>query len=306
VIYAYGVENSKIEMKVKAYIALMKPYIMLLVLLTGATALVMEGSFLKLGWPEGALRFGLILLALLLTGGSANAFNMYLERDIDSLMIRTRHKRPLPLGLIKPRNALIFAITIGIIGIAIFAIYFNLLSAGLALLTILFYSFFYTLYLKPRTPYNIVIGGAAGAMAPVIAWAAVTGAITITPVLLSAIIFLWTPPHFWALALYMRQDYELVKYPMMPIVRGENFTLRQIMLYVLILAIFSISCILVGAGLLYGFIAIFAGGLFIYKSFRMIRVKSDDLARGLFRYSIIYLFVVFFGLMLDSAFKISL
>ncbi len=292
-------------MKIKPYIALMKPYIMLLVLLTGATSLVLEGSLLKLGWPEGIIKFGLILLALLLTGGSANAFNMYLEREIDSVMTRTRNKRPLPLRLIKPGSALIFAIVIGLIGVAIFAINFNFLSAGLALLTILFYSFFYTLYLKPRTPYNIVIGGAAGAMAPIIAWAAVTGTVTITPMLLSAIIFLWTPPHFWALALYLRQDYEMVKYPMMPVARGENFTMRQIMFYVLTLTIFSISCLLVGAGLLYGLVALMAGCLFIYKAIRMIRIKTDSLKRGLFGYSIIYLLLVFVGLMLDSVIKIS-
>jgi heme o synthase len=293
------------KFKAGSYIALMKPYIMLLVTFTGATSLVLEGSLLQQGWPVGIFRLVLILLALLLTGGSANAFNMYLERDIDARMSRTRDKRPLPQGLIEPRNALIFAIVIGLIGVAIFAISFNLLSAGLALATILFYSFFYTIYLKPRTPYNIVIGGAAGSMAPIIAWAAVTESLAPTPLLLSAIIFLWTPPHFWALALYMRNDYELVGYPMMPLVRGERATARQILFYVIALVILSAACIRLGAGILYAVIAALAGGILIYRAIRLIESKKDDLSRALFRYSIVYLLLIFVSLMLDSAIKIS-
>lgn len=293
------------KFKTASYVTLMKPYIMLLVLLTGATSLVLEGSLLQQGWPVGILRFGLILLALLLTGGSANAFNMYLERDIDARMSRTRDKRPLPQGLIKPKRALIFAIAIGVIGVAIFAIAFNLLSAVLALGTILFYSFFYTIYLKPRTPYNIVIGGAAGSMAPIIAWAAVTESLAPAPLLLSAIIFLWTPPHFWALALYMRNDYELVGYPMMPLARGERTTARHILFYVIALVILSAACIWLGAGIIYASIAALAGGILIYRAIRLIESKKDDLSRALFRYSIVYLLSIFIGLMLDSAIKIS-
>jgi protoheme IX farnesyltransferase len=297
--------SSEMKLKAASYVTLIKPYIMLLVTLTGATSLVLEGSLLQQGWPNGTVRFGMILLALLLTGGSANAFNMYLERDIDAKMSRTREKRPLPLGLIKPRNALIFAIVLGIIGMTIFAISFNLLSAGLALSTILFYSFFYTIYLKPRTPYNIVIGGAAGSMAPVIAWAAVTNSLAPTSLLLSSIIFLWTPPHFWALALYMRSDYELVGYPMMPLACGERTTARQILIYVVALVILSAACIWLGAGILYAVIAASAGGILIYRAIRLVESKKDDLARAMFRYSIVYLLSIFIGLMIDSAIKIS-
>jgi heme o synthase len=291
-------------MKIKAYLSLMKPRIMLLVLLTGAASLVVNGSLIQLGWPDGTSRFALILLALLLTGGSANAFNMYFEREVDSRMSRTRDKRPLPLGLIAPRHAFVFASVIGVIGAAIFATFFNFISAILALATILFYSFFYTLYLKPRTPYNIVIGGAAGSMAPIIAWAAAAGSIAPTPLLLSAIIFLWTPPHFWALALYMREDYVLVSYPMMPIARGDNVTRRQIFIYVIILVISSAACITIGAGPLYAVVAALAGSILIYRAWRLIRSKTDDLARGLFRYSIIYLLAVFLSLIVDSVAKL--
>lgn len=293
--------------KTTSYIQLMKPSIMLLVLLTGATAVVLEGSLLRQGDPvSGAGRFVLILLALMLTGGSANAFNMYFEREIDERMARTRNRRPLPLGQLKPSYALAFAITIGTAGVMIFALYFNLLSAVLALATILFYSLFYTLYLKPRTPYNIVIGGAAGSMAPVIAWAAASGRIDIIPLILFMIIFLWTPPHFWALALYLRKDYEMVQYPMMPVVRGDLSTKRQIMLYVVFLVIFSAACVFEGAGALYAAIAVISGVIFIRKSFQMMKSESDASARGLFGYSIIYLFAIFTGLIADAILKMAL
>jgi heme o synthase len=294
----------KIKSHIFSYFQLMKPSIMLLVLVTGATSLVLEGSVIKGIQPVGLYRFSLILLSLLLTGGSANAFNMYLERDIDSQMTRTRNKRPLPLGKITPTHALIYAIVIGILGVLIFAVYFNILSAILALSTILFYSFFYTLYLKPRTPYNIVIGGAAGSMAPIIAWAAVSGHLTVTPIILFAIIFLWTPPHFWSLALYLKKDYELVSYPMMPISRGDKSTKRQIFFYVLILVIFSGVCLVFGAGKIYAFIAILGGVIFIYKSLKMLRSATTELAYSLFGYSIIYLFAIFTGLAIDSLLKV--
>lgn len=296
----------KSKSQIGSFFQLMKPSIMLLVLVTGATALVLEGSLMRGIDPARLLRFGLVLLGLLLTGGSANAFNMYLERDIDARMARTRNRRPLPLGTIKAPGALAFAIAIGVAGVTVFAVFFNLLSASLSLATILFYSFFYTLYLKPRTPYNIVIGGAAGSMAPVIAWAAVTGSIALQPLLLFALIFLWTPPHFWALALYTRKDYEIVQYPMMPIVRGDAATKRQIFFYVLILVLFSTASAILGAGLLYALVATMTGVVFIRKSLVIMRAADNKPARGLFGYSIVYLFAIFGSLMLDAAIKIRL
>ncbi len=267
---------------------------MILVLVTGVTSLVLQGDLLA-----DPLRFILVLIGLLLTGGSANAFNMYFEREIDSKMVRTSKKRPLPLGLIKPGNALAFAIVVGLIAIGVFARYFNILSAALAFGTIVYYAFFYTLFLKPRTKYNIVIGGAAGSMAPVIAWAAATGTVTITPLILFMIIFLWTPPHFWSLALYIKEDYETVGYPMMPVVVGDSRTKRIILLYTMIVVLFSFLLHYSGAGVVYGFIAITAGAIFVYKAATLYRSESTVPAKKLFGYSIIYLFVLFAGIMVD-------
>ena len=287
------VMKNKFGTRINSYLNLMKPSIMLLVLLTGATALVLDGSLLAGKIQHGPLKFALILLGLMLTGGSANAFNMYLEREIDAKMTRTRNRRPLPLGLIKPINALYFAFIIGIVGVFIFGMFFNLLSAFLAFATIAYYSIFYTVYLKPRTPYNIIIGGAAGSMAPIIAWASVTNNIGIVPILLFVIIFLWTPPHFWALALYLREDYELAQYPMMPIVKGDSATKRQMLVYVIALVISSLALIRTGAGIFYIIISTIVGGLFCIKSIKMLKPKSNEMARGFFRYSIVYLFAIF-------------
>lgn len=271
---------------------------MLLVLITGATSLVLQGDLLA---DPG--RFILVLIALSLTGGSANAFNMYFEREIDSKMVRTSKKRPLPLGLIRPGNALTFAIVVGLIAIGVFAVFFNTISATLAFGTIVYYAFFYTLFLKPRTKYNIVIGGAAGSMAPVIAWAAATGTVTITPLILFMIIFLWTPPHFWSLALYIKEDYVAVGYPMMPVAVGDSRTKRMILLYTLIVVLFSFLLHYSGSGVVYGFIAFTAGVIFVYRAATLYRSESTVQAKALFGYSIIYLFVLFAGIMVDVVLK---
>ncbi len=182
--------------KVRDFLNLMKPSIMLLVLLTGAAALMLEGSLTAGDW-----HFWAVLVGLMLTGGCANGLNQYFERDIDAQMGRTKNRRPLAIGAMLPKTALYFVVTCGIVAVLLFGFVFNWLSAFTALGTILFYSFYYTLWLKPRTHLNIVIGGAAGAMAPIIAWVAVTGTLALTPWLLFLIVFFWTPPHFWALAL---------------------------------------------------------------------------------------------------------
>jgi protoheme IX farnesyltransferase len=170
---------------------------MLLVIITSASALFIEGSLLN-----QPLEFFLVLFGLYLTGGSANALNQYFERDIDAEMSRTQKRRPLPQGEIPESRALLFAVIIGVLGISIFISVFNVLTAVLSLATIIFYSFFYALYLKPTTPQNIVIGGIAGAMTPVGAWAAATGEMVVIPWLLFLIVFLGIPPHFWVLALF--------------------------------------------------------------------------------------------------------
>ncbi len=282
---------------VKAYLSLTKPTICLLVLITGAAGLVWEGSL------TGSLPgFLLVMLGLFLTAGSANALNQYLERDRDALMKRTAKRRALPTGRIKPTHALVFAVAIGVIGTAIFAVFFNLFSAALALGTILFYAFFYTLYLKPRTPQNIVIGGAAGAMGPVIAWAAATDiqGTTWAPWIMFAIIFLWTPPHFWALALCLREDYKSNPLPMMPNVAGEESTLRQMVVYSAALVAVSLALFWTHAGMIYLVAATMLGGIFLWKNVLSLRQKTTKQYWGLFGYSIVYLFALFIAMMVDS------
>ena len=204
------------------------------------------------------------------------------------------------MGEIGATHALIFSVTIGVTGVLIFAFVFNFLTAILSLATILFYSLFYTLYLKPNTPQNIVIGGAAGAMAPVGAWAAATGHMAVAPWIMFAIVFLWTPPHFWALALFCKDDYIKAKLPMMPVVKGDDHTLRQMFVYTLALVAMSLALIYFQSGILYGMAAIVLGFFFIKKAYRVMRDKSEKLIRGLFGYSIVYLFALFFAMIIDS------
>ncbi|MCI0597122.1 MAG: heme o synthase [candidate division Zixibacteria bacterium] len=283
------------------FIQLTKPTILLLVVLTGAAALVMEESLLS-----DPLRFALVILGLALTGGAANGLNQYFERDIDAVMERTRKKRPLPLGNLPPRAALIFACSLGVAAVLLFAGVFNLFSAVLALGTIIYYAFFYTLYLKPRMYQNIVIGGAAGSMAPVIAWAAATGGLNLTPWILFLIIFFWTPPHFWALAMCVKKDYEKAKIPMLPVVKGDKETARQILFYTLWMAAFSLALLFVRAGLVYLLLALILNGIFLYKAYRIWRRGAFAEAWGLFGYSIVYLLALFLGIMADAVWHKSL
>ncbi len=278
------------------YFQLTKPSIMLLVIFTGTTSLVIQGSLV-----DHPVKFLLVLLGLFLSGGSANALNQYFERDIDAKMGRTARRRPLPMHQVSPTGALVFSVGIGVLGVAIFAVFFNLLTAALALGTILFYSLFYTLYLKPTTPQNIVVGGIAGAMAPVGAWTAATGAMAWEPWIMFAIVFFWTPPHFWALALYCKDDYEKVDLPMMPVVKGDQKTIDQIFVYTLVVVGVSLSLILFRAGWFYFATAAVLGGLFIQKASRLRREHSEQSFRSLFGYSILYLFALFTAMMVDGA-----
>lgn len=282
------------------YFTLTKPSIMLLVIFTGATALFVEGSFLT----EPHL-FLWVLTGLYLTGGSANALNQFFEREIDAKMTRTQNRRPLPQGKITPTSALLFALTIGVAGVLLLGFVFNWLTAILSLATILFYSLFYTLLLKPNTPQNIVIGGAAGAMAPIGAWAAATNSIELTPVLLFLIIFLWTPPHFWALALLYKDDYRKAEYPMMPIAKGDDSTLNQMLAYTLVLVASSFALLFTGngVGVIYAIAACVLGVQFINKVSIAKSQRSVESYRALFGYSIVYLFVLFIALIADSLCK---
>lgn len=280
---------------VRDYLSLTKPTIMLLVLFTGATALVIEGSLL-----DHPVKFLLVMLALFLTGGCANALNQYFERDIDARMERTARRRALPQHRIAPKAALAFSLVIGAVGVFIFAYYFNLLSASMALATILFYSLFYTLFLKPNTPLNIVIGGAAGAMAPVGAWAAATGGTAAVPWLLFLIVFLWTPPHFWSLAMACREDYVRADLPMLPVVKGEREALRQIIAYSAVLFLVSLALPFFGTGWIYLGSAIALGAVFMYKSLILRRRHGLGSLKGYFGFSILYLFGLFLALIVDA------
>ena len=277
------------------YIQLTKPTIMLLVVITGAAALLIEGSLIN-----QPFHFFMVLFTLYLTGGSANAMNQYLERDIDAKMIRTSKRRPLPQGAIAPARALAFAISIGVAGVLIFGFMFNWLTAGLSLATILFYSLVYTLWLKPNTSQNIVIGGIAGSMAPVGAWAAATGHMDLIPWIMFLIIFLWTPPHFWALALFYKDDYIRAKLPMMPVIKGDEITLKHILFYSIILVLTSLTLVFTGSGWIYLAVAIFLGYYFIKKSIIAKRSQKEKDYRSLFGYSIVYLFGLFIAMVVDN------
>jgi len=285
---------------VRDYIELTKPRIVALVIVTAVAGLVVQGSLLR-----DPVKFALVLFAITLTAGSANAFNQYFERDLDAVMTRTRARRPLPLHRVPPAAALAFAIGIGAVAATMLWLVANPLSAWLAIGTIVFYGFFYTLWLKPRTVHNIVIGGAAGAMGPVIAWAAATGGLAVAPVLMFLIIFLWTPPHFWALALCIQDDYRLVKIPMLPIVKGEAETFRQIEAYTLALVALTLVMPFVDAGgLVLGVISLVLGGIFVAKAIGARRSGSIGAARDVFAYSIVYLFVIFLGMIADAIWRI--
>jgi len=287
---------------VSSYLQLTKPRIVLLVLVTALAALVMEGSLLA---RPG--RFLLVLLAITMVAGSANAFNQYFERDLDARMARTRTRRPLPLQRVTARNALSFAIAIGVLSVALLYVVGNALSAWLALGTILFYGFGYTLWLKPRTVHNIVIGGAAGAMGPVIAWAAASGGLTLAPILLFLVIFLWTPPHFWALALCVKEDYRAVRIPMLPIVRGDAETYRQIEIYSVALVALTLAMpFLRTGGLVYALLALGLGCVFVWKAVRARKLATVRSAWEVFGFSILYLFVLFLGLIADAIWRIPI
>jgi len=287
---------------VRDYIELMKPRIVALVIVTAVAGVVVEGSLLREPW-----RLALVLLGITLTAGSANAFNQYFERDLDARMERTRTRRPLPLHRLTPRSALVFAIAIGAGATLLLGAVSNLLAASLALGTIVFYGFFYTLWLKPRTVHNIVIGGAAGAMGPVIAWAAAAGTLALPPVLMFLVIFLWTPPHFWALAVCVGDDYRKVGIPMLPIVKGHAETYRQIVWYSVALAALTIAMPFLDAGgAVLAAIAIPLSGIFVWKALQARRAASVERAWDVFGYSIVYLFALFLGMIADAIWHVPL
>ncbi len=283
------------EAGVGDYFALLKPRVMSLVVFTGFT-----GLYLAPGVLHPVLAFTAVL-CIALGAGASGAINMWYDRDIDVLMERTR-KRPVADGRIEPGVALGFGVSLAVASVILMGLAVNTTAAALLLLTILFYIFVYTMWLKRRTPQNIVIGGAAGALPPVVGWAAVSGDISLYAVILFAIIFVWTPPHFWALSLYRAGDYAKAGVPMLPVVSGNAHTKRQILAYSLVLFPVALAPALLGyTSLFYGACAAVLGGLFLIAALRLLGRKSDRPARQMFGFSILYLFMIFTALIVDKS-----
>jgi heme o synthase len=284
----------------RAYLDLTKPRIVSLVLFTGLPALLLAGG----GRPISPRVFWGALIGIALSAASAAAFNHYFDRDIDGLMVRTR-ARPLPAGTLPPAAAAAFALGLAWISWVVLCVACNPFSAWIAMVGIAYYAIVYTVWLKRRTPQNIVIGGAAGASAPLIAWVAVTGRLELPAVLMSAIVFLWTPPHFWALSLFRRDDYLRAGLPMLPVTHGEAVTRRQILVYsVVLVAATLVVGPLAGLGPLTWGSAAILGGVFIAGAWRLERSPSVPGAMKLFRFSILYLFTFFLAMTVDAFWRI--
>jgi len=243
------------------------------------------------------------ILGIGFVSGAAAAFNCLIEEKIDARMARTRG-RPLATGKISQQETFVFATTLGFSGLLILFYFVNFLTMWLTLITFFSYSVIYTIFLKPATPMNIVIGGASGAMPPVLGWAAVNNQLSPEAWILFLIIFCWTPPHFWALALYRREEYAKVGIPMLPVTHGEKFTLLHIVLYTIILAIVTMMPFSVGmTGLIYLFFATILNAIFLYYVVILYRNYSDKLSKKIFNYSILYLGLIFTAFLVDHYYK---
>ena len=276
------------------YIALMKPRVMSLVVFTALVGLVVAPV------PMHPVLAFTALLCITVGAGAAGALNMWYDADIDACMARTAG-RPIPRGRITPGEAAGFGFTLAVFSVVSLGLLVNVLAAALLAFTIFFYVAIYTVWLKRSTPQNIVIGGAAGALPPVIGWTAASGSLAIEPILLFLIIFLWTPPHFWALSLYRREDYARAGVPMLPVVAGEQETRRQILLYTLILVPLGVLPFVLGyAGPIYGVTAAAMGAIMISLGLRVRKERVGYKAsKQLFAFSILYLFLLFAMLLVD-------
>lgn len=289
--------NQRWTEVIYSYYQLTKPRIILLLLITTAGGMWIAA--------EGQVD-PLLALVTLVSGacasGSANTLNCLYDRDIDAIMVRTS-QRPIPSGRVSPRDALIFAMTLATLSFGLLSYFANLLSALLAMSGIVFYVLVYTHWLKRHSTQNIVIGGAAGAIPPLVGWAAVTGSLSLPAWILFAILFLWTPPHFWALAIMIRDDYEKVKVPMLPVIFGNKLTSQEILYYTLVLIPTTLVLVypLGVMGAIYGTIALILGLVFVRKSWDLIRQPEDyQTARSLFKYSIVYMMLLCCAMMVDS------
>ena len=282
------------------YWSLLKPRVMTLVVFTGAC-----GLFAAPGHLNPFLSF-VAILCIAVGAGAAAAFNQWWEADIDAVMKRTAN-RPLPAGRLEPEQALAFAIILAVASVVTLGFATNWVAAGWLAFSIFFYAVIYTIWLKPRTPQNIVIGGAAGAFPPIIGWAAVTGDVTALPLLLFAITFAWTPPHFWALALFVRIDYARAGIPMLPVTHGVAETRRQILIYSVVLAIVAIAPWALGLlGAFYGIPATLLSLAFVALAGRVAASRTEDPAemaaeKALFKFSLLYLAGIFASLVVDRS-----
>jgi heme o synthase len=277
------------------FFELLKPRVMSLVVYTA-----LAGYLVAPGAIHPVLA-AIAILCVAVAAGASGAINMWYDRDIDALMARTR-LRPIPSGRVDPAEALGFGVVLAIGSVVVMALAVNFVAAFLLALSILFYVFVYTAWLKRRTPQNIVIGGAAGAFPPMIGWSVATGDVSLAPIVLFLIIFMWTPPHFWALALFRSGDYAKAGVPMLPVIAGEVETRRQIVLYTVLLLPVTIAPWQLGvAGPLYALGAVALGLVFLAGAIRVWRERSEAAAKALFGYSILYLFLVFGLMVLDRA-----
>ncbi len=295
---------------IRAYIALTKPRIIELLLVTTVPAMVLAtrdlpGASAGVDWPSWVVLVFWTMIGGTLAAGSANAINCYLDRDIDLLMTRTR-RRPLPAHQVDPERAVVFGLALGVLSFVVMAWFVNLTAAFLTLLAIGFYVVVYTMILKRSTPQNIVIGGAAGALPPVIGWAAVTGNVGLPAILLFLLVFYWTPPHFWALSLRIRKDYAAAGVPMLPVVKGIPETTRQIGLYTVLMVAISLVLFAVGRmGLIYLVAAVVLGAIFLWQAYGLWRRGSSEEASTagairLYKYSISYLSLLFLAVAVDA------
>jgi protoheme IX farnesyltransferase len=282
------------EVRFRQFLALTKPRVVQLIVFCAVI-----GMFLAVpGLPPPATVF-FATLGIALVAGAAAAVNCLVEQKIDALMLRTRG-RPLPRGEVTSLSTLLFALLVGGTGMLVLYVFVNPLTMWLTLATFLCYAVIYTIVLKPATPQNIVIGGASGAMPPVLGWAAVTNQVAPEALLLFLIIFAWTPPHFWALALYRTADYAKAGLPMLPVTHGAEYTRLQIVLYTVVLVLVTmLPYVIRMSGIIYLVAALALGGVFLAYAIRLYRNYSDSLARATFRYSILYLTALFSALLID-------
>jgi protoheme IX farnesyltransferase len=292
---------QRLGIGMQSFIALCKPRVTALIVFTAII-----GMFLA---TPNAVPLTLLLAATVgigMASGAAAAFNCLIEQQIDARMARTR-ARPLPTGQVTAKQTALFALILGSLGLSIIYIFVNPLTMWLTLGTFVGYAIIYTVFLKPATPLNIVIGGASGAMPPILGWAAVTNMVSAEPLILFLIIFAWTPPHFWALALYRRAEYAKVGMPMLPVTHGEEFTRLHILLYTMIL--FAVALLPYGhgmSGLIYLVSTLILNAIFMAYAIGLYRNYSDALARRTFRYSILYLTLLFAALLVDHYWHIAL